>query len=302
MLTPVTVRRAERLSPSFVRVTLAHPRLRDFGVAGPLYDQRIKVLFPVAGGFPPLGEESWWRELAALPEDRRCPVRTYTVAGVVGSGVETAIQVDFVLHPGAHGPGSDWAAAAAPGDELVVVVPRRGEAFGGIEFDPGSATDLLVVGDETALPAIAQILRELPRDARGAAFVEVPVHGDVRPDLLAPPGVDVTWLVRDHHPVGAQVVAAVRAHLAGGPAGHPGSVRYPDLVVDPDLWETPTYSSSGEALSDPTAPTEPSTYAWIAGESGLVTALRRHLVADLHTPRERVAFMGYWRRGVAMRG
>jgi NADPH-dependent ferric siderophore reductase len=38
-------------------------------------------------------------------------------------------------------------------------------------------------------------------------------------------------------------------------------------------------------------------YAWIAGESGLVTGLRRHLVRDLGVERRSVAFMGYWRRG-----
>ncbi len=43
-------------------------------------------------------------------------------------------------------------------------------------------------------------------------------------------------------------------------------------------------------------------YFWIAGESGVVTTLRRHLVKDLGIDRKRVAFMGYWRRGVAMRG
>jgi NADPH-dependent ferric siderophore reductase len=43
------------------------------------------------------------------------------------------------------------------------------------------------------------------------------------------------------------------------------------------------------------------TYAWIAGESTVVTGLRRHLVNELGLDRGRVAFMGYWRRGVAMR-
>ena len=44
-----------------------------------------------------------------------------------------------------------------------------------------------------------------------------------------------------------------------------------------------------------------SAYAWIAGESKVVTGLRRHLVKELHIDRSQVAFMGYWRRGVAMK-
>ena len=42
-------------------------------------------------------------------------------------------------------------------------------------------------------------------------------------------------------------------------------------------------------------------YAWIAGESKMVTGLRRALVKDLGIDRHQVAFMGYWRLGVAMR-
>jgi NADPH-dependent ferric siderophore reductase len=71
--------------------------------------------------------------------------------------------------------------------------------------------------------------------------------------------------------------------------------------VDPDLWETPVYSSSGENVARREAPSYRDLYAWIAGESGVVTALRRHLVRDLGMDRRQVAFMGYWRRGVAMR-
>ena len=49
------------------------------------------------------------------------------------------------------------------------------------------------------------------------------------------------------------------------------------------------------------APDLADTYAWIAGESWLVKALRRALVTELGVERSRVAFMGYWREGVAMR-
>lgn len=74
--------------------------------------------------------------------------------------------------------------------------------------------------------------------------------------------------------------------------------------VDPDLWETPAYSSSGEDVAGPPTAAPGALadlYAWIAGESGVVTALRRHLVQEIGIDRHRVAFMGYWRRRVAMR-
>jgi NADPH-dependent ferric siderophore reductase len=40
-------------------------------------------------------------------------------------------------------------------------------------------------------------------------------------------------------------------------------------------------------------------YAWIAGESGTVRALRRHLVGERKIDRRRVTFVGYWRLGLS---
>jgi NADPH-dependent ferric siderophore reductase len=296
----VEVVRVELLSPSFVRVELGGPVLADFGVDGPLWDQRIKLVFPGSSGRLPSfagADESWYATWLDLPADDRGHMRTYTVRDVVGTGPDTRLVVDLVLHldDGASGPGSRWAASARPGDRLVTMAPRRGAPYGGIEFAPGSAERLLLVGDETAVPAVSAILEQLPAGARGTAFLEVPVGGDVL-DVDAPVGVEVVWLPRDGAPLGERLHAAVVAHL-GAPAERPEVV--PD-EIDPDLWETPTYSSSGEAVVDE-APVHADLYAWIAGESGVVTGLRRHLVRGLGIDRRQVAFMGYWRQGVAMR-
>lgn len=293
MLTRVTVCSVERPSPSFARFELGAAELADFGVDGPLYDQRIKLILPGAEGLPDLRPEHWWKDFSALPAERRGAVRTYTIAEVRGSGGDTRIVIDVVLHPGAHGPGSTWAAGATVGDELMIVVPRRGVVSGGIEFDPGGARRLLLLGDETALPAIAQILRDSPADASGTVFVEVPLAADIA-ELTAPLGFEITWLPRGDRPVGEPLVEAVGAHL-----GFARSAPAPEADVDPDVWETPTYSSSGEAVGE--ARTTDDRYAWIAGEARMVTTLRRHLVGELGMQRAHVAFMGYWREGVAMR-
>lgn len=62
-----------------------------------------------------------------------------------------------------------------------------------------------------------------------------------------------------------------------------------DTAVDPDeeLWEVPVGLSGGGH------------YAWLAGESGVIRTLRRHLVSERGLDRESVAFMGYWRLGRA---
>ena len=85
-------------------------------------------------------------------------MRTYTVREVRGTGADTRLVVDFVLHEadGAAGPGSRLGRGGAVGDRLVMLAPRRGAAFGGIEFVPGTARRLLLAADETAVPAIVQ--------------------------------------------------------------------------------------------------------------------------------------------------
>lgn len=313
ILDVVEVVRVDRLSPSFVRVELGGACLADFGVDGPLYDQRIKLVFPgVPGGPPPSFEgadESWFDTWLERPEEERGHMRTYTVRDVRGEGTDTRLVVDIVVHTDAHGevgPGCAWAERARVGDRVVVLGPRRGEFYGGIEFDPGTASRLLLVGDETAVPAICATLSQLPWNATGAAFMEVPTAADAQ-TVQHPEGVEVVWLAREGEAHGSVLSAAVLAHLGVGA----DPVEEPE-EVDPDLWETPTYSSSGEDVENAQALVghDPSTgsghrledlYAWIAGESGLVTALRRVLVKDLGVDRRQVAFMGYWRRGVSMR-
>jgi NADPH-dependent ferric siderophore reductase len=305
ILDEVEVVRVDRLSPSFVRVELGGACLAEFGVDGPLYDQRIKLVFPgVPGGPPPSfagADESWFDTWLQRPEEERGHMRTYTVRDVRGEGVDTRLVVDIVVHAPDHGdvgPGCAWAGRAAVGDRVVLMAPRRGEFYGGIEFEPGTARRLLLVGDETAVPAICATLGQLPWNAVGAAFLEVPTAADVQ-TVQHPEGVKVVWLPREAEPHGVPLRAAVLDHLGIGaaPAAEPDD-------VDPDLWETPTYSSSGEDVESAETLVGhdlDDLYAWIAGESGLVTGLRRVLVQDLGVDRRQVAFMGYWRQGIAMR-
>jgi NADPH-dependent ferric siderophore reductase len=303
LIEEVEVRRVDRLSPSFVRFELGSPALTELGNDdGPYFDQRIKLVFPHGDGPVPSFEgadDSWWETWVQRPEEERGHMRTYTVRDVVGSGEDPRLVVDIVLHDdhdgGESGPGSTWAAEAKVGDRLVVMAPRRGYAYGGIEFAPGAAGRLMLVGDETALPAIAGILRDLPADAVGTALVEVPLSADVQ-RLASPAGVEVVWLPRDGAEMGTLVHAAAVERLGAAPA----EVAVSDDEVDPDLWETPGYSSSGEDVAAELTLAD-ELYVWIAGESKVVTGLRRVLVNDLGLDRRQVAFMGYWRRGVAMR-
>lgn len=294
----------ERLSPTFVRVELASPALAELGVDGPSYDQRVKLIFPEPGHPLPSfagADESWFATWMDRPVEERGHMRTYTWREVRGEGADTRLVVDFVVHEGEIGPGGTWGSRARVGDRVVLMAPRRGHAYGGIEFVPGDARTLLLVGDETAVPAVAAVLEQLPTDARGAVFLEVPTAAD-RLTLQHPDGVSVRWLPREGGPRGEALHAAVLEHL--GTRASPAVLDVSDDEVDPDLWETPGYSSSGEDVDAPVRHVGhelDGLYAWIAGESKVVTGLRRALVKDLGIDRHQVAFMGYWRVGVAMK-
>ena len=301
LFTEVEVVSVERLSPTFARVELGSPALAELGVDGPRWDQRIKLIFPdpVTGGITSTegADETWFSTWLEQDAAVRGHMRTYTIRDVRGSGEQTTLVVDMVLHLEGDliGPGSTWASKAAVGDRIVLLAPRRGFPYGGIEFVPPPGAELLLVGDETAVPAVCTVLEQLPDDARGAVFLEVPVAGDIQ-DVRRPAAVTVTWLAREGAALGQPLHDAVVAHL-----GIPDAeAEVASEEVDPDLWETPTYSSSGEKVPADAAVVG-GTYAWIAGESKVVTGLRRHLVNELGFDRRQVAFMGYWRRGVAMK-
>lgn len=279
----VQVDQIEHLSPHFVRVTLASPELADLGRPGP--DQRIKLVFPLPDtGLStfPQGDD-WYGVWRSLPDERRNPIRTYTIRDA--DRAARRLVVDFVAH-GETGPASRWVTHARPGDELLVVGPDASSDgdTGGYEWRPGAARTLLLAGDETATPAISAILESLPDDASGAAFLEVPTVDDALP-LKAPGGMEVTWLARDGAGYGQRLEQAVRPWAAAWATG----AAAPQIGWDEEsdiLWDVPTGPDDG-------------LYAWLAGESGAITRLRRHLVGELGIDRSRVAFMGYWRLGRA---
>lgn len=285
---PVEVARTVRLSPNFVRVTFTGDDLDRFADNG--WDQRIKLIPPLAGSghrHLPTGPD-WYTRWRCLPDEQRNPIRTYTVRNV--RAAQREIDVDMVLH-GVTGPASRWAVSAGPGSRMCIMGPNAdfAGAPGGIDFRPPATTRrILLVGDETAVPAIASILSRLPYDAVGHALLEVPEFGD-QLALTKPAGFTVTWLPRDGAGHGTKLIPAVRA-AAQPLLGEctPAAIDLEDVDVDHGLlWEVPEVSAG--------APD--GFYAWLAGEAGVIKTLRRHLVSECGVDRRAVAFMGYWRLG-----
>lgn len=292
------------LSPTFRRIVFSGPQLDELAVNGPFYDQRIKLILPNESGHLPRVPtvEDWYQQWLALPDAERGVMRTYSIRELVRDTAGTRLTVDFVLHfadDGSTGPAGAWAATAEVGDALLLVAPRQGAPTVGIEFAPGNAAEVVLLGDEAAAPAIARIIEDLhATDATThvSAYIEVPQDAD----HLAIDGAahcQIHWLTRGNAELGEPLAAALGWHIQeDAHATEPETGNGDDL-----LWETPHFSATGEALDEATEP-DSGTYYWIAGESGVIKRLRRFLVREVGVARSQVAFMGYWRHGVAMRG
>ena len=150
-------------------------------------DSYVKLVFvaddvDVAGLPQPLTLDSF----ADLPAAKQPVVRTITVRRADPAARE--IAVDIAVH-GEHGTAGPWAASAKPGQPMYLMGPS-----GAYAPDPAADWHLLV-GDETALPAISVALEALPANAIGQAFIEVAEPEDEIP-LIAPEGVQINWILR----------------------------------------------------------------------------------------------------------
>lgn len=186
------------LTPGLVRVTLGGPGFAEFPDR-PDSDKYAKLYFPPAGSDlqPPYDFEELRERLplADLPVSR-----TYTIRGV--DPERGTLDIDFVVH-GDTGVAGPWAAAAKPGDRLTFSDPGGG-------FSPDAEADhLVLIGDESAFPAISAALGAMPAGLPVAVVLEArsPEH---RIALPVPAGAVITWIDEDHDAPGARLVEAVK--------------------------------------------------------------------------------------------
>ena len=200
----VEVRRTEALSPRLVRVTLAGPELEGLTVEQPAAS--VRLLLPSSGA-DQLVMPSWNGNEFLLPDGRRPAIRTFTPLRVDPGALE--LDVEIVVHGG--GVASEWAETAQPGAPAAVSGPGRGYAVA------EDAPSFLLAGDETAIPAMSQLLEVLPADAAVQVHVEV-AHPDGRLALPEHPGGTVTWwdLPEGAPPGDALVGAVADSHIGQG--------------------------------------------------------------------------------------
>jgi NADPH-dependent ferric siderophore reductase len=198
----VEVRRVERRSPRLVRVTLGGDELGGFALDDPAAS--VRLLLPSPGEQEPVLPD-WNGNEFLLPGGRRPAIRTLTPRRFDPATIE--LDVEVVLH--GEGVAAAWAAGATPGDPVAVSGPGRGYAI------PDAPT-FLVAGDESAIPAISQLLERMPADRHLDVHVEV-AHSDARLPLPGHSGATVTWHdLPAGAPPGDALVAAVRGATVDG--------------------------------------------------------------------------------------
>lgn len=191
------VRRSAQITPRMIRVTLGGDELAGFGGDGP--DRRIKMFFPVPGQERPAVPRASTGGPVWPAGEARPSIRTYTVRRFDPATGE--LDVDFVLHEG-HGPAAAWAREAQPGSWVGVSEP-------GGRYVPDPAAELhVVIGDETALPAVATVLEALPAGVPALAFLEVADAGE---EQELPGDAELRWVHRSTRPAGDPLVEAVQA-------------------------------------------------------------------------------------------
>ncbi|MDR5782463.1 siderophore-interacting protein [Caballeronia sp. LZ065] len=241
----VQVQRVQTLNPYFVRVTFTGDDLADFVSAS--FDDHVKLFLPAPGESMPALPESTPNGPVFDPSKPRPIARDFTPRRFDPAARE--LDIDFALHEA--GPATDWASQAASGQYLGIGGPR------GSFVIPARFDWHLLIGDETALPAIARRVEELPAGTRVAALIEVAepaarIELDTRADLYA------QWRYRNEsdHPGGALLLA---------------------------LRET--YMPDGEG------------YVWAAGEATLMRAVRQLLTTERGIDKRRIRASAYWKRG-----
>ncbi|MEC5385042.1 siderophore-interacting protein [Uliginosibacterium sp. H3] len=234
------VLRVERITPHIVSVDFRGEDLHDFVSAS--FDDHVKFMLPATPDgeltLPVLGPEG-----PKFPEGARPVMRDYTPRRFDTQGRE--ITIEFALH--GDGPIAQWATQAKPGQKVGIGGPR-GSTVIPVDYDWH-----LLIGDETALPAISRRLEELPTSVQAIVIVETGDAADQRA-LASAANVKVQWLVQQE---ASGLVAAVRA------------LQLP----------------AGEG------------FAWAAGESATITAVREVLIEEQGLDKHQVKASAYWKQG-----
>jgi len=236
----------DAISPHMRRIVFGGEALEGFYSPG--FDDHVKLVLPAPGEAQPVtpiasDEGLRWASDVTKPLMRDYTPRAFDQAA-------GRLTIDFALHDA--GPATRWALNARVGDKLGLAGPR------GSLLVPADYDWHLLVGDDTAIPAIARRLAELPATARAVVAIEVDEAAD-RQVLTHDCSADIHWVYREGVPAGEShaLIDYVR------------ELNVPDGMY----------------------------YAWVACETHVAQALRRILLERKGASRDAIKAAGYWRLG-----
>lgn len=234
----VDVRSIEQVTPRVINVVFEGEELVSFGP--PLPGAHMKLFFP------PDGMD--WPPANGNPDAPRPPSRTYTPRRY-DPGKRT-LEVEFVLH--GDGLAANWVQRAQPGDTMTLAGPGGGYPI------PEDCSNLVLMADDTALPAAGMILEALPASCNVTMFCEVADELEKR-SLSTNMDVKPDWLFYETEKVdqGVLLTKAIRA-----------------------LQDLPE-----------------NTHFWVACEAGAMRQIRDHLLKERKVDPSYVHVRGYWRLG-----
>ena len=223
----LTVIRVERLAPKMLRIVCGGGELAQFTSLG--FDDHVKLFFPVGDEVPAMRDFT--------------PRRFDAQAG--------ELWIDFYLHD--TGPATAWASQVAVGQPLTVGGPR-----GSFILSPEGIDSHVLIGDETALPAIGRRLEELPASARALVVTESD-GGSTGYPLQSRAALEIVSVARGAHTEApaAQIIEALR------------KLKFPP----------------GRC------------FTWVAAESRSARAIRRYLTDERGVDKHWIKAAGYWQRG-----
>ena len=223
----LTVKSADRITPNMLRLTLAGDELADFSSLG--FDDHIKVIVPDGAGGTVMRDYTPRRHDAATNE----------------------LVIDFALHDA--GPATLHAVNARPGDRFTIGGPR------GSQVISRYIASWLLVGDETALPAIGRRIEELGAGVQVTTLAAVPSPDDEQA-FAGTATVVSRWI---HRPVSA----------ATDPAPFIAALAEIDIPAG--------------------------TFVWVAAEATVARAVRAYLTGERGVPLFWLKARGYWVQGKA---
>lgn len=247
---PLVVKTRTQLTPRYVRTTLTGPAVSKLYFQSP--DDDVRVLIPLdLDAVPGKITVQFQPEYKIDYPDDAPPyeIKAYTIRRYDLENQE--IDVDVAIHNQGHG--VVWAQNAEPGQTVLV-----GGAWGSYVYE-GAMDHIVLIGDETALPAIGHWIERLQAPTLATVIAEV-LDEHEHLEFAVPDGVqlEVHWMHRGDATPGKNDVleTGVRQHVS--------------LI--------------------------PNCLYWGAGESATLRTIRRYLVDELGVHRKAIQLGGYWKR------